>query len=742
MDPIYYFIIGLILVLSCFDLVVGVSNDAANFLNSAVGSKAAPRRTIVLVAALGIIIGSLFSSGMMEIARSGVFMPARFSFHDIMLIFLAVMLTDVILLDVFNTFGLPTSTTVSIVFELLGGAVAAALFKIWSGEPGVAQELSSYINSSKALAIISGIFSSVFIAFICGITVMWISRLIFSFNYQKSFKYLGAVWCGVALTAITYFAIFKGLKGSTLVTKDMIRHLDDHIWLYVCCSLAFWTVLMAVLQNLCKVNILKVSVLAGTMALALSFAGNDLVNFIGVFMAGQSSMEIAAAAAAQGADLTTLSMGGLMAPVTADWRYLLGAGVIMVLALMFSKKAQTVTDTEVNLARQGGGVERFGSVPPARMAVRYALNASRAVEKIMPSCVGRFIEKRFRPVPEGPDNGASFDLIRASVNLTVAALLISLATSLRLPLSTTYVTFMVAMGSSLADKAWGRESAVYRVTGVLTVISGWFMTGLAAFTLAAVMATILHYGQVYAIFGLLALVVVILVKSTIMHRKRESKLSVERFDQITEENILDVCSHQIVDSTLKLREIYNDTVENFFQGDRKALKELADAAERLAMTSSEHHKCDILPILYKMQSRSLDMGYHFVQALEHLNEATQSLSQFSESIFTYVDNNHTPFTIDQVDDLKEVHTALIKLLDEYCKMLQTGTYIQFDYTMVAQEQLLQLVAKATKRQIKRAQRNQTRTRSSLLYLNMLNEMRFMAVQVRALTNDERNFVAA
>ena len=288
MDPIYYFIIGLILVLSCFDLVVGVSNDAANFLNSAVGSKAAPRRTIVLVAALGIIIGSLFSSGMMEIARSGVFMPARFSFHDIMLIFLAVMLTDVILLDVFNTFGLPTSTTVSIVFELLGGAVAAALVKIWSGEPGVAQELSSYINSSKALAIISGIFSSVFIAFICGITVMWISRLIFSFNYQKSFKYLGAVWCGVALTAITYFAIFKGLKGSTLVTKDMIRHLDAHIWLYVCCSLAFWTVLMAVLQNLCKVNILKVSVLAGTMALALSFAGNDLVNFIGVFMAGQS----------------------------------------------------------------------------------------------------------------------------------------------------------------------------------------------------------------------------------------------------------------------------------------------------------------------------------------------------------------------------------------------------------------------------------------------------------------------
>ena len=399
----------------------------------------------------------------------------------------------------------------------------------------------------------------------------------------------------------------------------------------------------------------------------------------------------------------------------------------------------------VELSRQGeGGIERFGSVPPARAIVRSAIALGRGVKKLIPARMLVRMNHQWdaAPQPLNPKDRVAFDLIRATVNLTVASLLIAWATGKQLPLSTTYVTFMVAMGSSLADKAWGRESAVYRVTGVLTVISGWFMTGLAAFTLAAVMATVLHYGQVYAIFGLLALVVVILVKSTIMHRKRENKLSVERFDQITEENILDVCSHQVVDSTLKLREIYNDTVENFFQGDRKALKELADAAERLALTSSEHHKYDILPILYKMQSRSLDMGYHFVQALEHLNEATQSLAQFSESIFTYVDNNHTPFTIDQVDDLKEVHTALMKLLDEYCKMLQTGTYIQFDYTMVAQEQLLQLVAKATKRQIKRAQRNQTRTRSSLLYLNMLNEMRFMAVQVRALTNDERNFVAA
>ncbi len=597
MDPIYYFIIGLILVLSCFDLVVGVSNDAANFLNSAVGSKAAPRRTIVLVAALGIIIGSLFSSGMMEIARSGVFMPARFSFHDIMLIFLAVMLTDVILLDVFNTFGLPTSTTVSIVFELLGGAVAAALFKIWSGEPGVAQELSSYINSSKALAIISGIFSSVFIAFICGITVMWISRLIFSFNYQKSFKYLGAVWCGVALTAITYFAIFKGLKGSTLVTKDMIRHLDAHIWLYVCCSLAFWTVLMAVLQNLCKVNILKVSVLAGTMALALSFAGNDLVNFIGVFMAGQSSMEI--------------------------------AGVIMVLALMFSKKAQTVTDTEVNLARQGGGVERFGSVPPARMAVRYALNASRAVEKIMPSCVGRFIEKRFRPVPEGPDNGASFDLIRASVNLTVAALLISLATSLRLPLSTTYVTFMVAMGSSLADKAWGRDSAVYRITGVITVISGWFFTAFAAFSMCFIVAACILYGGLFGIIAMCSLAAFLLLKSSRLHRKRTQAAAQAQAANYRDPAVAARYNEEIIELMKRMAEIYEMNLEALNVEDRKRLKKLRKEARGIRRSLSDKMAMEVMPVVRELPDKEADRGKRYVQMVEYATSVFESLSNIT-----------------------------------------------------------------------------------------------------------------
>ena len=740
MDPIYYFIIGLLLVLSCFDLVVGVSNDAANFLNSAVGSKAAPRRTIILVAALGIIIGSLFSSGMMEIARSGVFMPAQFTFHDIMLIFLAVMLTDVILLDVFNTFGLPTSTTVSIVFELLGGAVAVALFKIWSGEPGVAQDLASYINSSKALAIISGIFSSVFVAFICGISVMWISRLIFSFNYRKSFKYLGAVWCGVSLTDITYFAVFKGLKGSTLVTKDMIRHLDAHIWLYVCYSFVFWTVLMAVLQNVCKVNILKIAVLAGTMALALSFAGNDLVNFIGVFMAGQSSMEIASAAVAQGMDLSTLTMGGLTAPVTADWRYLLGAGLIMVLALMFSKKARTVTDTEVNLARQGGGVERFGSVPPARMMVRYALNASRVVEKIMPASVGRFIEKRFQPVSEGPDNGASFDLIRASVNLTVAALLISLATSLKLPLSTTYVTFMVAMGSSLADKAWGRDSAVYRITGVITVISGWFFTAFAAFAMCCMVAACIVYGGVFGIITMCVLAAYLLLKSARLHRKRTQAAELVKGRNYADASSLSRYNEEIIELMKRMAEIYEMNLEALNVEDRKRLKKLRKESRGIRRSLGDKMAMEVMPVVQELRDGEADRGKRHVQMVEYATSVFESLSNITTASHAYIDNNHEGLDMEYIEDLRKMNNRVSSLYPRFRDMMETNDYSGLDECLDGIDALDEEFAEAVKRQIILRTENVSDMRRTLLYLNLLNETRTMIRKVLLLAKVQKKFV--
>lgn len=746
MDSIYWIIIVALLLLAAFDLINGVANDAVNFLNSAIGSKAAPIRVILTVASIGVLVGACFSGGMMEVARNGIFHPNMFSYHEVMILFLAVMISEVILLDTFNTFGLPTSTTVSLVFGILGSAVAMALCKISSLH--LTETVWDFINTDKSFEIVTSILLSVAIAFTVGTIVMWFSRLSFTFKYQARFKWFGCFWCGIAMTAIAYFAIFKGLKDSTLISADMIAYIDNNLKLALFIAFAGFSVIMFLMQHLFMTNILRLTVLAGTFALALAFAGNDLVNFIGVFMGGLDAFQFASGVIADGGSTASITSMDCLMPgqgVAANNYILLAAGGMMIFALWFSKKAKTVIATGVELSRQGeGGIERFGSVPPARAIVRSALALGKGVKKLIPARMLVRMNHQWdaAPQPLNPKDRVAFDLIRATVNLTVASLLIAWATGKQLPLSTTYVTFMVAMGSSLADKAWGRESAVYRVTGVLTVISGWFMTGLAAFTLAAIMATILHYGQMYAIFILLALVAVILVKSTVMHRKRESKLSREHFDQITEENILEVCSNQIVDSAVKLREIYNDTVESLIQGDRKMLKELSDAAQGLAVTNSERHKYDILPILYKMQSRSLDMGYHFVQALDHLNEATQSLAQFTESIFIYVDNNHTPFTIEQIDDLKEVHTAMMKLLDEYCKMLQTGSYTQFDYTMVAQEQLLQLVAKATKRQIKRAQRNQTRTRSSLLYLNMLNEMRFMSVQVRALTNDERNFVAA
>ncbi|WPX39527.1 inorganic phosphate transporter [Akkermansia sp. N21116] len=745
MDTIYWIIMIALMLLASFDLINGVANDAVNFLNSAIGSKAAPVRVILTVASIGVLIGAVLSSGMMEIARSGIFNPGMFTFHEVMFLFLGVMIAEVILLDTFNTFGLPTSTTVSLVFGLLGSSVATSLFKIYSDSGKNALGLLEYINTDKCIEIISGILLSVVIAFTVGTIVMWVSRLAFSFRYQKPFLWVGSLWCGLGMTAICYFALFKGMKSMPIMNPEFLAMLDKNMGISLLLTFIGCSAFMAILQHLFMVNILKLTVLAGTFSLALAFAGNDLVNFIGVFMGGLGAFQIAMDHVAAGGSLAGLHMGQLAGEAHANPMILLTAGGIMVLALWFSKKARSVIATGVELSRQGdGGIERFGSVPPARAIVRSAIAMGAGVKKLIPGRMLVRINHRWNPAPiplESKDRVA-FDLIRATVNLTVAAMLITWATSYKLPLSTTYVTFMVAMGSSLADKAWGRESAVYRVTGVLTVISGWFMTGLAAFTMAGIMAIILHYGQGYAIFPMLALTVFILVKSAVLHRHRESKFSQERFDEITEDNIIDVCNKQVSDSVSTLTKIYSETLDALIQQDRKALKELASDAEDLATTSKEHHKYDILPVLYKMQSRSLDTGYHFVQALDHLNEAVASLQQFTDFIFSYVDNNHTPLTVDQTSDLKEVHQEMLKLLNDVSLMLKTSNYSKFDFTVVAQEQLLQLIARATKRQIKRAQRNQTRTRSSILYLNMLQEIRFMAVQLRALANDQRNFVTA
>ncbi|RNC66509.1 inorganic phosphate transporter [Proteiniphilum sp. X52] len=735
MDPVYLIIVIILLGLATLDLVVGVANDAVNFLNSSIGSKVAPLWIILTVASMGVMIGTLFSSGMMEIARSGVFYPEKFTFPAIMMLLLAVMLTDVILLDLFNTFGLPTSTTVSLVFELLGSAVAVAFFTIWTSGSG--EHLGEFINSGKALAIIGGIFISIAIAFVVGCVIMYISRLIFSFNYSKPFKYLGAIWGGIALTAITYFAIFKGLKGSVLVSADMLDYLKHHMGTALLYTLIGWTLAMAVFQHLFRIKILKVIVLVGTAALAMAFAGNDLVNFIGVFMAGYDSFRIAQQVTASGGDINQLHMGRLSEPVVANIWWLLAAGVIMVLALWLSKKSRSVTETEVNLARKGDGVERFSSSPLSRHMVRSSLHFSKSVSKIIPASAKNFINKRFEPVEL--EDKASFDLIRASVNITIATLLISLGTSLKLPLSTTYVTFMVAMGSSLADRAWGRESAVYRINGVLTVVAGWLLTALAAFTASMIVGLFLMWAGKIAVVIMVFLVAFILFKSGKLHYKRKSKELQHQQILSSEQQLVVSCNnevHLMLDKTLF---IYKCILEALEGEDRKIVRKAMGDACELYGRFKDKRDYEIVPTLESIQLNALDLEQEYVQLIGYSYEITKSLKAITETTFRYIDNNHTAFSKEQIEDLKVVYKILSEAFIKYGEMEKSGDYSQFSQIVNMRETILDLNPKLTKRQIKRVKAGESTTRSSILFLNLVNESKIITLQSSNLMKSHRNF---
>lgn len=735
MDSIYLVIVVILLGLAALDLVVGVANDAVNFLNSSIGSKVAPLWVIFTVASLGVLIGSMFSSGMMEIARSGVFYPEKFTFPAIMMLFLSVMLTDVVLLDLYNTFGLPTSTTVSLVFELLGAAVAVALFTLWTSGSG--ENLGDYINSGKALAIIGGIFISIAIAFVAGSIIMYVSRLIFSFNYGKTFKYLGAIWGGIALTAITYFAIFKGLKGSVLVTTNMLSYLEHNMGTALLYTFLGWSLLMAMMQHLFRIKILKVIVLVGTAALAMAFAGNDLVNFIGVFMAGFDSFRIAQGVAASGGDVETLYMGRLAEPVVANIGWLLGAGVIMVLALWFSKKSRTVTETEVNLARKGEGVERFSSSTLSRSLVRGSLSLSKSVSKITPGSVKKFIESRFEPVEL--ENKASFDLIRASINLTISALLISLGTSLKLPLSTTYVTFMVAMGSSLADRAWGRESAVYRINGVLTVVAGWLLTALVAFIASMAVGLFLMWGGKIAIVIMVALVAFILFKSGRLHTKRKSK-------ELQHQQVLSSEVELVTSSNEEVRELMNKTLaickrvlDGLEDENRKMARKAVTEANELYEKFRDKRDYEVVPTLESIQINALELEQEYVQLIDYSYEITKSLKAITESTYRYIDNNHTAFSKEQIDDLKIIFKNLTDVYASYAIMDKNGDYSRFDQVTAMRETIIELNSKMTKRQIKRVKENESSTRSSILFLNLVNESKIITLQSSNLMKSHRNF---
>ncbi len=740
MDSIYLVIIITLLGLAVLDLIVGVSNDAVNFLNSSIGSKVAPVWLILTVASAGVLLGSLFSSGMMEVARNGVFYPEMFSFSNIMILFLAVMITDVILLDVFNTFGLPTSTTVSLVFELLGSAVAVSLFTIWQNDFDM-NTLGEYINTAKALKIISGIFISVVIAFIVGAIVMYFSRLLFSFNYKKSFKWIGAVWSGLALTAITYFIIFKGLKGSTLVSKDVLTFLNDHMNSFLIYTFVGWTAIMAFFQHILKANILKFIILMGTAALALAFAGNDLVNFIGVFMAGLSSFQIADAFVTNGGNLSDLYMTELSHPVQVDWRFLFGAGLIMILSLWFSKKSRSVTKTTVDLSRQGDGVENFASSQASRSLVRRALSLGKLFKMITPVKVQDFLSSRFEPSKESLKGNPSFDLIRASVNLTVAALLISAGTSLKLPLSTTYVTFMVAMGSSLADKAWGRESAVYRITGVLTVISGWFLTALVAFTVSLIIAFVLLYGGNWAIFGMLILVVLLLIQFAIVHKKREEKKEEIVSREINNEHDLIVsCSAEMENAIETYVRILKSTLDGLFHEDRRLLHQLNKESEALYRRYKNLRHNEVVPTLKRIESASVEIGMFYVQNIDYFYEISKSLKVITESSYKFIDNNHEGLSKEQYEDLQTLADAVIDVSYDFLNMIKARNYSNFDNMLEKRHLISDLFSKASKNQIKRAKGNTSGTRNSILYLSILNETKIIALQSSNLMKSQKRLV--
>ena len=735
MSVIYTFAVVVLILLAIGGLYVGVSNDAVNFLNSAIGSKAAPKKVILTVASIGILIGALTSSGMMEVARSGVYYPEFFSFHEVMILFLGVMFANVILLDVFNSLGLPTSTTVALVFGLLGSAIAVTIFK----EPVIGADGNPevLINSGKALAMIAGILLSVVVAFVTGTVLMFLSRLLFTFRYHKQLSRFGAIWCGVAFTIIVYFALIKGLKSSGLAT-DLVAYIHEHTLLCLLVVFAASSLLMFILQQF-KVNILKITILAGTFSLALAFAGNDLVNFIGVPLAGLDSWKIA-----QQTGNPDMLMGALNNPVKADTIFLVCAGAIMIGTLWLSKKTQNVSDTELSLSStQDDGAEKFGSSAFSRAIVRVAITCSRWFEDHTPKSLQSAVARRFE-APSATELGADYgqyDLIRAAVNLTAGSMLIIIGTSLQLPLSTTYVTFMVAMGSSLADKAWGRESAVYRITGVITVVAGWFVTGLAAFVLSIVITMLLHWGGMIAIVVLSILCLYMMLPK----KKKGAKEEAETVKVALSENEDEVLSNIVVDVCQTMQtttDIYAQTIAATLKEDRKALRSLVRQSNDLFYAAREK-KYAMLPTLHKFHEENyIDTGHYYVQVVDYISEMCKALVHITRPCYEHIDNNHRGMSEEQVEDLTTINNSVSELYTRINEMLQANDFANIDLVLAMRDDLFELIAQAIKNQLRRIQNNSTSTKASMLYLTILNETKTMVLQSRNLLKSQKYFVEA
>lgn len=736
MEIVYFSFIVFLFMLAVFDLVVGVSNDAVNFLNSAIGAKVARFRTILIIASIGVFVGATMSNGMMDIARHGIFQPQMFSFNDLLCIFLAVMVTDVVLLDVFNTLGMPTSTTVSMVFELLGGTFILSLLKIATDETGLLG-FADLLNTDKALSVILGIFLSVAVAFIFGTVVQWLSRLIFTFNYTSKLKWKIGLFGGIATTCILYFALLKGLKDSSFMTPEYNAWVKENTMYLVGGCFVVSTVLMQVF-HWCKINVFKIVIFMGTFALALAFAGNDLVNFVGVPLAAYSAYQDFAANGAGQAD--TFMMSSLNESAKTPFIFLFLSGVVMVYALATSKKAQNVVKTSVDLSRQDEGEEMFGSSRVARSIVRGANNVNEFFSKYTPKPLVRWIDARFNKDEAILAQGAAFDLVRASINLVLSGLLIALGTSLKLPLSTTYVTFIVAMGSSLADRAWSRESAVFRITGVLNVIGGWFLTAGIAFSACALVTIAMYYGGAVVMALFVFVAVFILIKSNFStKRKDETDYEEQLFKGIM--NAKDkaecwgllkkhVCATQqeMLDFVWKT---YEDVVNGFVDEDLKTLRR---AVKRIDAEKSRRKKLRQRELvgMRRIDKRiSLEKNTWFHLASNSGEQMLYCLKRMSEPCKEHVDNNFNPLSRECIEEILPVKKKIVDYLMRSERIVEDRDYEHIDALLAEEEAYKQQLSEMRRAQEDRIQMDLSQgLKVSLVYLNLLQETQELLSDLR------------
>ena len=688
MEWIYLGFVIFLFILAVSDLWVGVSNDAVNFLNSAIGAKVARFRTIILVAATGVFLGAIMSNGMMDIARHGIFRPEQFAFKELMYIFLAVMVTDIILLDVFNSLGMPTSTTVSMVFELLGATFAISMIKMAGDDSGLG--FADYMNTEKALSVIMAIFVSVAIAFVCGSLIQYIARLIFTFDFHKGLKWKIGIYGGIATTAIVYFMLFKGTKDLAFMTSDVKAWIESHTWMLLGGCLVFFTILMQVLYFL-KVNVFKVIVLIGTFALAMAFAGNDLVNFIGVPLAGFSSYQDYMAAG--GGDPSSHMMGVLNESASTPLIFLIAAGVVMVFALATSKKAHNVTKTEINLARQDEGDEMFGSSKVARSIVRWSNSTAQFVVNATPDRVKTWIDKRFDKSNLDIEDNAAYDVVRASVNLVVASLLIALGTSLKLPLSTTYVTFMVAMGTSLADRAWSRESAVFRITGVLSVIGGWFLTAAIAFICSFFVALLMYFGGTVVTVIIVIAGLAALIHSNITYKEKTDNtrgdkefqeiLKISDRSQVWKPFLKYVAENDkafLDEMTAQYTAVTDGLMQENVKTLRRSMKELKNYKIKLKNLRKKETIC----LRMVDPATALEKSAWFHTAFNYMEQVYYSLRRICEPAYEHVDNNFSPIPDEYCKSFTAVRDELISTVSCLAMHFKDRNYEE----MRAQEEAL------------------------------------------------------